>query len=148
MIRTRLLHNTFTKTGDLPYMQNFKLKTAEKILSAMKELSDSLTFTVEEIAEMLEYPPDSTMGDVAFPCFRLSKVLRNAPPKIAAALAEKTADFEYCTSAAVGGYLNFKIGDNYLCDSVLTAIETQGDKYGSSNIGEGKTVVLDYCPPT
>ena len=128
-------------------MQNFKIKTAEKILSAMKELSDSLTFTVEEIAEMLEYPPDSTMGDVAFPCFRLSKVLRNAPPKIAAALAEKTADFQYGTSAAVGGYLNFKIGDNYLCDSVLNTIETEGEQYGSSHIGDGKTVVLDYCSP-
>ncbi len=147
MLWTRLLHNTFTKTGDFSYMQNFKIKTAEKILSAMKELSDSLTFTVEEIAEMLEYPPDPTMGDVAFPCFRLSKALRNAPPKIAAALAEKTADFQYGTSAAVGGYLNFKIGDNYLVDSVLTAIEEQGDKYGSSGIGAGKTVVLDYCSP-
>ncbi len=128
-------------------MQNFKYITAKKISEAIGSLVPDAGFTVEDIVTMLEYPPDTSMGDVAFPCFRLSKLMRMAPPKIAAALAEKTADFEAGVSQAVGGYLNFKISDSYLAGHVLTEIEEKGEKYGSSGIGEGKTVVLDYCSP-
>jgi len=128
-------------------MQTFKKLTADKILEAIVAIAPEASFTADEIAQMLEYPPDATMGDLAFPCFRLSKVLRAAPPKIAAELAEKTADFSYGTSAAVGGYLNFKVSDDYLANTVLTKIEEQGDHYGSSGIGAGKTVVLDYSSP-
>lgn len=128
-------------------MQNFKYITAKKISDAIGALVPDAGVTVEDIVTMLEYPPDTSMGDVAFPCFRLSKLMRMAPPKIAAALAEKTADFEAGTSQAVGGYLNFKISDAYLAGHVLSEIEEKGTKYGSSNVGEGKTVVLDYCSP-
>ncbi len=128
-------------------MQYFKYITAEKIKEALDELMETEDFSVSDIAAMLEYPPDTAMGDIAFPCFRLSKLLRMAPPKIAAALAEKTANFEAGTSAAVGGYLNFKISNEYLAEHVLHEIERKGAAYGSSDVGHGKTVVLDYSSP-
>lgn len=128
-------------------MQYFKKCTAEKILEVIHAVSPEVEFTADEIAYMLEYPPDANMGDLAFPCFRLSKAMRSAPPKIAAALAEKTAGFAYGTSAAVGGYLNFKVSPTYLAEHVLTDIEEKGSAYGSSGKGAGKTVVLDYSSP-
>ena len=30
----------------------------------------------ESLATWLEYPPDESMGDLAFPCFKLSKIMR------------------------------------------------------------------------
>lgn len=128
-------------------MQYFKISAAGKIAEAAHELSADVCLTPEDILTMLEYPPDSSMGDIAFPCFRLSKTLRNAPPKIAASLAEKIGDFGIGQAVAVGGYLNFKISPDYLANHVLTEIEEKGEKYGSSNEGEGKTVVLDYSSP-
>ncbi len=128
-------------------MQTFKKLTANKILEAIVAMAPEAQFTADEIAQMLEYPPDATMGDLAFPCFRLSKLLRSAPPKIAAELAEKTADFSYGTSVAVGGYLNFKVSDDYLANTLLPKIEEQGNHYGSCDSGKGKTVVLDYSSP-
>lgn len=128
-------------------MQKFKYITAQKINEAIGTLIPDSGLTAEEIVGMLEYPPDTSMGDVAFPCFRLSKLMRMAPPKIAATLAEKIANFGDGIAQAVGGYLNFKISDNYLAECVLSEIEEKGEKYGSSGIGEGKTVVLDYCSP-
>lgn len=128
-------------------MQYFKNKTAEKILEAIKKITPDAPFSADEIAGMLEYPPDSTMGDVAFPCFRLSKTLRKAPQKIAGELAEMTDDFDLGKSTAVGGYLNFKISDSYLSHHVLSEIEEKGEKFGSSETGNGKTVVLDYSSP-
>ena len=128
-------------------MKNFKHQAAESIASAVLAASPEAGLTAAEIEGLLEYPPDPAMGDLAFPCFRLSKVLRQAPPKIAGALAEALADFPLGTVTAVGGYLNFRVRADYLAHHVLASIEEQGDRYGSSEIGQGKTVVLDYSSP-
>ncbi len=136
-------------------MQNFKSTAAEKITLAVNELSGDANLTKNDIAAMLEYPPDKIMGDIAFPCFRLSKILRSAPPKIAASLKEALSDkdkasyfgSEYGEVISVGGYLNFKISPEYLSSRVLPEIEEKGPAYGSSDIGKGKTAVFDYSSP-
>lgn len=99
------------------------------------------------IASMLEYPPDPSMGDLALPCFKLSKSLRRAPVQIAAALAECVK--AECVSRVenLNGYLNFYIDSTYLSEKLLREIVAQGDAYGSQTFGEGKTVVLDYSSP-
>ena len=128
-------------------MQYFKQKTAELLSAVIGEISPEAGLSAQEIEKFFEYPPDSTMGDVAFPCFRLSKAMRSAPPKIAAQLSEKVANYDLADVVAVGGYLNFKIKPEYLADHVLSEIEAKGERYGSSDIGVGKTVVLDYSSP-
>ena len=100
-----------------------------------------------EVTELLEYPPDSAMGDLAFPCFRLSRILRSAPPKIAEALAAGIHDVAFSRVEAVGGYLNFFADSARLTERLLGDIATLGDMYGSPAIGEGRTVVLDYSSP-
>ena len=127
-------------------MQKLKMKAAELICDAAKKIWDYSELSANDYAEMLEYPPDENMGHLAFPCFKLSRGLRNAPPKIAAALAEEISDCAFESVAAVGGYLNFKVSECAL-EGILSEIETKGDKYGSSGKGEGKTVVLDYSSP-
>ena len=128
-------------------MQYFKKKTAEALFSAISSLTPDSGLTVDEIVTLLEYPPDTTLGDVAFPCFRLSKALRMAPPKIAAELSEKLADYPLASVSVAGGYLNFRINPEYLSDHVLCEIEEKGGKYGSDGRGEGKRVVIDYSSP-
>ncbi|MBE6569896.1 MAG: arginine--tRNA ligase [Ruminococcaceae bacterium] len=127
-------------------MQNFKKITAEKLQNALQEVYQ-LENTVAELTEALEYPPDETLGDVAFPCFRYAKSLRMAPPKIASALAERISGEEFTSVTAAGGYVNFKISPAYLEKNVLTAVESQKENYGGSDFGKGKTVVLDYSSP-
>ena len=34
----------------------------------------------DQLRDWLETPPDPAMGDYAFPCFRLAKTMRKAPP--------------------------------------------------------------------
>lgn len=101
----------------------------------------------DELAGMLEYPPERKLGDLSLPCFKLSRELRKAPPVIAAALA---SGFE-CEGVehveTIGGYLNFYIDNKYLGETVLNKIIMQGDNYGSSAKGAGKTVILDYSSP-
>ncbi|MBQ8401192.1 MAG: arginine--tRNA ligase, partial [Clostridia bacterium] len=127
-------------------MQNCKKIAAGLIAEGLKKIYD-LDSDLDELAGMLEYPPDENMGDLAFPCFKYAKILRNAPPKIAAAIAEAISGEAFTSIAPAGGYINFKISPAYLKNNVLTAVEAQGDKYGTSDMGEGKTVVLDYSSP-
>ena len=123
---------------------NEKLLVAEFLSKILCDM------TKEDIASMLEYPADKKMGDLALPCFKLSKILRKAPPMIAQDLCkalEETADakdvFEKIES--VNGYLNFFISKGNLVRD-LENIE-KDENYGSNNDGEGKTIVIDYSSP-
>ncbi len=129
-------------------MLTFKKNISEILAHTIADQFGSAILTAGDICSMLEYPPDGTMGDLALPCFKLSKVLKTAPPKIAQSLYGAFAGHENLCSAEVqGGYLNIRISPAYLIQSVLAKIENDGEMYGSSREGEGKTVVLDYASP-
>ena len=128
-------------------MLTLKKKTAALLESAVAKSFGEGLLSADEIFEMLEYPPDRSMGDIALPCFRLSKSLRKAPPMIAAALAENIECGEFSEVNAMGGYLNFRISPTAFARRVVCDIKNAGDKYGSPMCGEGKTVVLDYSSP-
>ena len=128
-------------------MQTIKKKVAEAILAGVDALNAEHGLSAEEIVSLLEYPPDPTMGDLAFPCFRLSKVLRRAPVQIAQTLAETVKDEVIGAVSAVNGYLNFTVSNEYLAANVVPEILAKGDRYGAQNFGEGKKVVIDYSSP-
>ena len=127
-------------------MQNFKKIVSEKVLAAIVANFGETTVTTNELAQMLEYPPDTTMGDVALPCFKLSRSLRRSPVQIAQIIATGLEDASIKHAEAVNGYLNISISDEYL-SSISSEVLAKGDKYGSATFGEGKTVVLDYSSP-
>ena len=103
--------------------------------------------TADELLAMFEYPPDKTMGDIALPCFKLSRVFRRSPVDIAKTLAEKLESNVLLWARPINGYLNFKISDDYFAKKILSKVFADGEKYGSSDEGIGKTVVLDYSSP-
>jgi len=90
-------------------------------------------------------PPNSLMGDYALPCFKLAKIFRKSPVQIAEELKNSFALDEVISEvSAVNGYLNFKVNKAGLATEVLTEIIEKGDGYGSSKVGNGKTVCIDY----
>ena len=68
-------------------MLKIKALIAEHLCEGIRTLTEDCPLTVAEVAAMLEYPPDPAMGDLALPCFKLSKQLRRSPVQIAAAVA-------------------------------------------------------------
>ena len=128
-------------------MQKFKLNISEKIREVINANFADANITAEELASMLEYPPDTTMGDLALPCFKLSKTLRRSPVQIAQVIASSLDGDLLKKAEAVNGYLNLAISDAYLAQVVSNDILTNKDKYGSATLGNGKTVVLDYSSP-
>lgn len=108
-------------------------------------LSSLCNMEVSELAGYLEVPKNADMGDYAFPCFRLSKTLRKAPPVIAKELEEKlTLPAGVTKCQAAGGYLNFFVDKSVESAEVLLKVLEQGAAYGSTEQGQHRHVVLDY----
>ena len=110
-------------------------------------LAAAPTLSASDFEGFLEYPPDEALGDLAFPCFKLSRELKMAPPAIAAKLCDGLGDDIIDRAVTAGGYINFYISPDYLAGKLLPEIAEKGDKYGSFDFGKGKTVVLDYSSP-
>lgn len=99
----------------------------------------------EEIAEAIAVPPDTQMGDYALPCFKFAKLLHRSPVQIAEGFAaEFPVGGVIKEVSALNGYLNFKIDRKGLADETLLRIKREGSYYGSSNVGAGKVVCIDY----
>ena len=114
---------------------------AREMLSAAYPEAEGLP---EDLASLLEVPPDPAMGDYAFPCFKLSKALRMGPPMIAKKLSESVQRPEIARVECVGGYLNFFFNRENFAREMLAAIMKAPEKWGSSEDGKGKTACVEY----
>ena len=112
-----------------------------------KELSTITGITTEELSSFIEVPKIAKNGDYSFPCFRLAKELKKAPPVIANEIKEKMSFDEKIIEKVdvIGGYLNFYINPNVLTKEVLE--EASKENFGKSNYGNGKNIVIDYSAP-
>ena len=98
-----------------------------------------------EIYDLIALPPTTEMGDYALPCFKFAKVLRKSPVMIAEELKNSFETDEIVNEvSAVNGYLNFKINKTGFVSAVINKIMNEKENYGAADIGEGKTVCLDY----
>ena len=123
---------------------DFKLSIAGCIEDALNHSFGQAPLTRTEIGQALEVPPDPSLGDYAFPCFKLAKGLRKAPPVIAEQLkAAMEAPF-LSRLDAVKGYLNFYIDRALYAREVLETALCQGAAYGGGSEGAGQTVCIDY----
>lgn len=127
-------------------MFNYKEEIANKISKATDKVTN---IDFNDLVNYIEIPPDSNMGDYAFPCFKLAKDFRKAPPAIAEDIKENIElDYDVIEKVEVqGGYLNFFINKKHLIKTVLEEFENKKDLYGSSKSGEGKNIVIDYSSP-
>lgn len=123
-------------------MVKFKELLAQKISKNLKDVK------YEDIINGIEIPPKRDMGDFAFPCFKLSKILKKSPIIIATELREKLEIDEYFSKIEQqSGYINFYLDNKKIAQEVLEEISIKKDQYGANNSGEGKTICIDYSSP-
>jgi len=113
-----------------------------------KAIAKALEMDVKEIEMSIENPKGTDNGDYAFPCFRLAKTLRKAPPAIAEEIKEKLEvnKNEISKIEVVGGYINFFVNKEALGLQVLQEI-SRSEEYGKSEVGKYKNIVIDYSAP-
>ncbi|WP_315067086.1 arginine--tRNA ligase [uncultured Clostridium sp.] len=119
---------------------NYKNKIAELIKTQVE-------LEIEDIENLIEIPPKSEMGDYAFPCFQLSKVMKKAPNVIAKELKELILAEGFEKIENLGPYLNFFVNKGIFAENTISKVLNEGDEFGASNAGKGKTVCVEYSSP-
>jgi len=122
-------------------MTNFKNEIA-------KYIANAIDMQENEIESFIETPKDKNNGDYAFPCFRLAKALKKAPPIIAEEIKQKIQiDENYISKVEIaGGYLNFYINKQLQVEKLLKAF-SENEEYGKSDFGKGKNIIVEYSSP-
>jgi len=122
-------------------MEMYKRMIARYISALLDQVGE------EEITALLDYPQHAAMGDICLPCFKLSKLYRKSPQHIAEQLTEQLSSDMIERVEAVAGYVNIFLNKGKLAKQIIEQILGQADSYGSRNIGQGKTVVIDFSSP-
>ena len=114
-----------------------------------REIIKHVNMDIKEIEGFIEIPSNKEMGDYSFPCFKLAKELKKAPQIIALDLKDKLCfnNEEIQKMEVVNGYLNFFVNPVAIIKNVLQEINVKKEKYGSSCVGNGKNIVVDYSSP-
>ncbi len=117
----------------------FKNKIANILNENIKDLS------IEEIEASLEVPKQKSMGDYAFPCFKLAKTMKKAPNLIAEEIANKIDNSLFEEIKVMGAYINFKLNKSVFARELFDALSKQGEDFGNTNIGNGDTIIVEFC---
>ncbi|WP_326908513.1 arginine--tRNA ligase [Sedimentibacter sp. MB31-C6] len=121
---------------------DFKNKVVEIITSIDNEMN------VDEALQIIEIPPNSDMGDYAVPCFKFAKKFRKAPAAIATEVVEKIGNIEgFEKIETAGPYVNFFVDKTHFAEKVLKEAFTEKYGYGSTNVGQGRTVIVEFSSP-
>ncbi|MCL2170744.1 MAG: arginine--tRNA ligase [Defluviitaleaceae bacterium] len=111
-------------------------------------ISDAAGLNIDDTQSAIEIPADSAMGDFAYPCFRLAKAMKKAPPAIAADLAKTIAPPDFIAEIkATGPYLNFFLNREKYAATMVSQMNRLGADFGRSDMGGGRCVVIDYSSP-
>ena len=98
--------------------------------------------------ELLEIPTKSSHGDYAFACFRLAKLFKTQPQKLAEDICKKLKKTPLISKIErEGAYINFYVNREELISFVLPKILEEKEKYGSAKGGQNKTVIVEYSSP-
>lgn len=154
--------NTMSNEIKIPIesYDDFKKEVAELLSSCFEELleegglSSEGKLSASDMVKMLERPPESSLGDYAFPCFRFAKAFRKKPNLIAEALGEKLVSKNLPLIShfkVVGAFLNLYMNPKALAFRTLKGIlsgETFKvlEKRGKSH--SGKTMIEFSQPNT
>ena len=101
--------------------------------------------SMEELSALIVVPKDSKNGDYSLPCFRFAKISGKSPVAVAQELKDKIALPEGIEKVeSLAGYLNFYTDKKVFVKTALEKVLEKKQDYGKSDIGNGKTVCIDY----
>ena len=98
---------------------------------------------------IVEEPKNPAMGDIALPMFTMIKTLKKPVPEITKEASEVISqNFDIVeTINPTGPFINIILNKALISEHIIKNVYELKEQYGSSNIGEGQTVVLDYSSP-
>ncbi|MCL2793368.1 MAG: arginine--tRNA ligase [Spirochaetaceae bacterium] len=127
-------------------MKEIKESLQVNILNAIKQISDNINLSISDI--IVEIPPKPELGDVAFPMFPYSKVLKKAPAAIAAQIVDNIQDKDNKYTVA-GPYVNVFIARQQVIKKTLLKVINEKEKYGFGTERKHEKIMIEFsCPNT
>lgn len=125
-----------------PFMSTVWSQWKQTISRRLSEATSSTVSPGEIIV-----PPDTSLGDFTYGCFKLAKEQKKNPAELAKELAatfnNDQTDIESATAA--GPYVNFKLAIGDSVHDVVREIEMSNGSFATSATGEGKQLILEYA---
>ncbi|MEK6897742.1 MAG: arginine--tRNA ligase [Nanoarchaeota archaeon] len=118
----------------------------KEIAKLVKKTLKNSDITEKEIEQLIEIPPSSEMGDYAFPCFSLSKLLRKNPNQIAAEIKNAIETENFDEVKVIGGYLNFFLDREKFANRIVSEILKKKEKFGKPNLKKEK-IIIEFSQP-
>ncbi len=130
---------------------NLKLDGKQEVVKVLKKAlkKQGIEFEDEKIEKLIEIPKDFSNGDYAFPCFVLNDQLKLPTHQIAIDIrrAIKEVPKKFQEIQTVGPYVNFFINHREQIYESLKEILKKREKFGKSNLGKRKTIVVEFSSP-
>lgn len=126
-------------------MKNSVIRLLQKALE-----ENDISMKKQEIESLLEVPPSYDIGDYAFPCFSLAKILKRDPSEIAVMIRKEIKEYpetELQDIVVEGPYINFVFNRKEFARKIVWEAINDRQKYGKKNVGHGKKVVIEYSAP-
>jgi len=123
-----------------------KEKIVKKIKSAVEKKFGHQF--LENLNFELERTPDEKFGDLGWECFKLAKLVEKKPEDVAKILAEEIKPNEIIKEIKnFGPYLNFFLNKEKIFSTTLKEILKKKEKFASLNLGENKTILIEFSSP-
>ena len=132
-------------------METYRKKWKEIIYNALCEIAPdpaALRSSVSPVTILTETPPDSSLGDIAFPLFPFAKLLKESPSNIGEKLLKRLQGRGGEVSLK-GPYLNVKLERAGVFKEILSAVERAGADFGRNDSLAGRRIMIEFsCPNT
>ncbi|MCY0895284.1 MAG: arginine--tRNA ligase [Alicyclobacillaceae bacterium] len=111
-------------------------------------VAEATNVSVADCETWIEYPPNRDLGDLALPCFRFARHLRQSPQQIAETLALRIEQSGlFAEAVATGGFVNIRIHRPQFAKELLEIAQTDIEQVLSNRRGTGEVVAIDYSSP-
>ena len=123
-----------------------------RILDALAQVAgDAADRAALEEPLLIETPPETEKGDIAFPMFPYARLLRKNPTQIAAGVVEAVQSIDGLDGRveAAGPYVNVFLPRAKIATEVINRVLSSGDSYGNGHALTGERVMIEFsCPNT
>jgi len=135
------------------FKQSWKIKVTSVINAVLSDAGINEVIKPDQVTA--EDPPNPELGDIGFPMFSFSKILRKGPPQIAQMAAEKLTKLlieekSAAKAQAQGPYLNVRMDRAQTAKTILEQVTKDRENdfsFGRPRNYEGKRVMVEFSSP-
>ncbi|MFW5688599.1 MAG: arginine--tRNA ligase [Spirochaetota bacterium] len=128
-------------------MSDYRVIWIDAVAEALREEARQRDVELGEPDLAPETPPNSELGDLAFPMFPFAKVFRGNPASIAQGVAARLSGRAEGEATAVGPYVNVKFPRASVAEAVLSRCLEAGDAWGRNASLDGVRITIEYSSP-